>query len=156
MALNTNSTFTGGAYTYRGFPTRARGGVASRIGDGWVPPEMFPIRWDRGAPWIFSERVAKSPFIGFDIDIETGPGKGFFYCFNTIFPGSGLDEILPDIRSRTGQTRVDGQVVQTPVLKSWNSPPQLFFETDRYMYQVGEWGELGLKGQGRGISWLTL
>jgi hypothetical protein len=131
--------FTAGAYTYRGFPTRARGGVAGRIGDGWVPPEMFPVRWDRGVPWIFSERVATSPNIGFDVEIETGPGKGFFYCYKSIFPWAGLYEIVPDIRSRTGQTRVDGQVVQTPVTNGWDSPPRIFFETDRYMYRMGQW-----------------
>jgi hypothetical protein len=130
--------FTAGAYTYKGFPTRARGGVASRIGDGPVPPEMFPMRWDRGIPWIFSERVTKSPYIGFDIEIATGPGRGFFYCYKAIFPGTGLYEIVPDIRSRTAQVRVDQQVVQTPE-RGWNAPARIFFENDRYMYRMGEW-----------------
>jgi hypothetical protein len=132
--------FTRAAYTYTGFPTRARRGVAYSKHPRLVPPEFFPMRRDLGIPWIFSERVALSPYVGADVEIASGPGKGFFYCYQTYSESTGLYEILPDLRKRTAQIRVDGQPVWTPEPKRWNVPPRTFFEHDRYVYQTNEWG----------------
>lgn len=132
--------FTGAAYDYAGFPTRTRGGMAYSKSFKLVPPELFPMRWDLGIPWIFNDRVAASSYVGVDVDVATGPGKGFFYCYKPVSPSAGLYEILPDIRSRTAQIRVDGQVVSAPEPKRWNEPPRTFFENDRYMYELGGWG----------------
>jgi hypothetical protein len=127
-------------YRYQGFATRARGGEAYATLRQPVPPEFFPLRWDRGVPWVFSDRVARSPYLGADVDLQNGKNKGFFYCFRRLTPGHGLETVLPDVRERHGQTRVDGDAVWLPVPKNWNSVPRIFFEEDRYLYRIIEWG----------------
>lgn len=131
--------FTSAAYSYAGFPTRSRGGVAYSKSFRLAPPEFFPMRSDRGIPWVFSNRVVGAAFIGLDVDIAAGPGKGFFYCYGTISRAAGSDEILPDIRSRNAQIRVDGLVVYTPSPRRWHELPPTFFENDQYFYQTGPW-----------------
>lgn len=126
-------------YEYKGFATRARGGEAYATLRQPVPPEFFPLRWDRGVPWVFSDRVVSSPYLGADIDLKKGRNKGFFYCFRLLTQSSGLETVLPDLRERHGQTRVDGNPVWTPAEANWNWVPRFFFEEDRYLYRIKEW-----------------
>lgn len=126
-------------YRYKGFATRARGGEAYAKSRRHVPPEFFPLQWDRGVPWIFSDRVTRSPYLGADVDLQNGRNKGFFYCFRRLTPSSGLESVLPDVRDRHGQTRVDGDVVWTTAQATWNWVPRTFFQDDRYLYRIMEW-----------------
>jgi hypothetical protein len=126
-------------YGYEGFATRARGGEAYAKIHRHVPPEFFPLRWDRGVPWIFSDRVVRSSYLGADIDLQNGRNKGFFYCFRLIPIGRELDAVLPNVRERHGQMRVDGDAVWLPVPTNWNSVPRIFFQDDQYLYRTEEW-----------------
>jgi hypothetical protein len=124
----------GGNYQYGGFPTWARGGMMHSVSRKKVPSEIFPFRFDRGVPWVFTDEVAKSRFLTKDVEVRTGPGKGFLYCYAYLNPGEGKLEIpLPDYRSRQSRVRVDGEWVITPEPKDW-SWPSPFFEKDEYIY----------------------
>ena len=124
----------GGTYKYGGFPTRARGGMIHSGSRPKIPPEIFPARFDRGIPWVFEEKVARSPYLIKDIEVHTGPGKGFLYCYTSLNPGSGKLEIpIPDFSSRESRTRVDDEWVVTPGPRNWSWPSR-FFERDEYMY----------------------
>ena len=104
-----------------------------------MPPEYFPLRWDRGVPWVFSDRVARSSYLGADVDLQNGSNKGFFYCFRRLTPGYGLETVLPDAHARHGQTRVDGVSVWLSVPANWNWVPRIFFQEDRYLFLINEW-----------------
>jgi len=118
-----------GNYAYGGFPTRSGGGM---IGSGAVPVEIFPSRFDRGIPWVFTEEVAKSRYLTRDVEVRTGPGKGLLYCYTYLNPGS-LEIPLPNFSSRETRVRVDGDWVVTPSPRHWDWP-RFFFERDGYMY----------------------
>lgn len=122
----------GGNYEYGGFPTRAGGGMIGSIHRLRVPPEIFPARSDRGAPWVFSERVAESVFLSVNVDVEKGPGKGFLYCYTSLTPGN-LELPMPDYASRQSRVRVDDEWVVTPKPRYWSWPSR-FFERDEYLY----------------------
>lgn len=126
-------------YGFKGFATRARGGEAYAKSRRHVPPEFFPLQWDRGVPWIFSDRVARSPYLGADVDLQNGRNKGFFYCFRRLSPTLGLETVLPNVRQRHAQTRVDGYAVWLPKQQGWNWAPRIFFQEDRYLYRIKEW-----------------
>jgi len=127
----------GSGYNYGGFPTRARGGMFHSRSFRFVPPEIFPMRSDRGIPWVFRERVARSKYLSRDVEVRTGPGKGFLYCYTTLNPGEGKLEIpLPNYRDRISQVRVDGEAVVTPNPKHWSWPSPVF-ENDEYIYFLG-------------------
>jgi hypothetical protein len=130
----------GGNYKYGGFPTRARGGMMYSNSNNKVPPEIFPARFDRGVPWVFTKEVAKSAYLTKDVEIHTGPGKGFLYCYTHLNPGDDKLEIpLPDFRNRESRVRVDNEWVNTPQPKYW-SWPSPFYERDEYMYVEFEIG----------------
>jgi len=128
--------FIGSSYKYAGFPTRARGGMLDSNAFKFVAPEFFPLQFDRGIPWVFTERVAKSAYLTKDVEVHSGVGKGFLYCYTLLNPGKGKLEIpIPDYRSRELRIRVDGKPVVAPksVHQSWPSP---FFEQDEYIYFI--------------------
>jgi hypothetical protein len=123
----------GGNYKYGGFPTRAIGGMINGIYP-IIPSEIFPTRFDRGIPWVFNDDVGNSPYLTKDVEVNTGPGKGFLYCYTTLNPGEGKLEVpIPNFRSREARIRVDGKFVVTPKLLNSNWPSR-FFERDEYLY----------------------
>jgi hypothetical protein len=124
-------------YEYGGFATRNWGGMIHSNVRKRLPAEFFPVRFDEGVPWVFLEKVSNSPYLAKHVEIRTGPGKGFLYCY-TILAGE-LAVAVPDARSRRTGTQVDGTWVITPKLKNrkWPNP---FFEADEYMYREFEIG----------------
>ena len=126
-----------GNYEYQGFPTRAGGGTMRTRGRKIYPPELFPARFSRGLPWVFTTEVATSSYLTKDVEVRSGPGKGFFYCFTNLFPGNLdtpiLEVPIPNFRDRASRIRVDGEWVITPGILKWTWPSP-FFEEDRYMY----------------------
>lgn len=122
----------GGNYKYKGFPTRARGGMIGSKSHPKIPSELFPARFDRGVPWVFTEKVAKFPYLTRDIEVRTGAGKGFLYCYTYLNPGT-LEIPVPDFRNRESRVRVDGDWVVTPKPRRW-SWPSPFYERDEYIY----------------------
>jgi hypothetical protein len=117
-----------------GFPTRTGGGMIGRGSPKIFPPEIFPLSQDRGVPWVFSESVSKSQYLYKDVQVDTGPGKGFLYCYTNLTPGKGqLKRPIPDYRDRESRIRVDGEPVVTPDRKHW-SWPNPFYERDEYIY----------------------
>ncbi|MCG8547668.1 MAG: hypothetical protein MJE12_26020, partial [Alphaproteobacteria bacterium] len=124
----------GGNYKYGGFPTRARGGMIGSNSRPKVPPEIFPARFDRGIPWVFTEEVATSRYLTRDIEVRTGPGRGFLYCYTYLSPGGGMLEVpVPNFRGRESRVRVDGEWVVTPKPRNWSWPSR-FFERDEFLY----------------------
>jgi len=122
--------------------TNSHHGFATRVGAGriWsnvrkvVPSEVFPARNDRGFPWVFSDEVAASQYLIKDVEVSSGPGKGFLYCFSTLNRGRGnLAIALPGFQNREARTRVDGEWVVSPERMDWRwiSP---FYERDEYIY----------------------
>jgi hypothetical protein len=123
---------TWGNYEYGGFPTRSGGGMMWSYARKIAPAEIFPSRSDRGIPWVFTDEVAKSRYLTKDVEVRTGPGKGFLYCYTYLNPGT-LEIPLPDYRGRETRIGVDGEWVVTPNPQHW-SWPSSFFEGDEYLY----------------------
>lgn len=122
----------GGNYNYGGFPTRIGGGMMWSSKRTTVPTEIFPVRFDRGVPWVFTEGVFGSRYLKKDVEVRTGPGNGLLYCYTILNPGT-LEIPLPDFRSRETRICVDDEWVVTPEARRW-SWPSPFFERDQYMY----------------------
>ena len=126
--------FIGSSYEYAGFPTRTRGGMIYSGSYKYAPAEFFPVRNQRGVPWVFTGEVAKSRYLTANVELNSGMGRGFFYCYTMLSPGQGgLGKVLPDFRSRQSRVRVDGEWVVTPKPRQW-SWPSPFFERDEYIY----------------------
>lgn len=126
--------FYGANYKYGGFPTRAGNGMMHSKSRKVSPSEIFPARFDRGVPWVFTEEVSRSDYLTKDVEIRTAPGIGILYCYTYLNPGAGKLEIpIPNFRSRESRIRVDNEWVITSQPQYW-SWPTVFYEGDEYMY----------------------
>lgn len=133
--------FVGFSYEYAGFPTRARGGMKYSATYRLAAPEFFPVRNDRAIPWVFSEEVDQSKYLTKSVEVHSGAGKGFLYCYTTLNPGEGKLEVpLPNYRERESRVRVDGEWVTTPSPRRW-SWPSPFYEKDTH---INFFTEIGL------------
>lgn len=119
-----------GGYRIGGFPTREGGGmVASQI-SRIIPPDFFPVRDDRGLPWVFTAKVANSTYLTKEAEVSSGVGQGFLYCYSNL---RSFLRPLRNFHSRPTQFLVDGEPVAISGDESWPWPSP-FFENDEYVY----------------------